>query len=289
MTWTSLWIRTSRASFTWSASELTRSGIQPQEADRRARYRVFGSKPSAYGTGILPLIETGNWRDVQDFARAYVTWGGYAYTRSEDGVAAHQDFRIALRTTQVAVKNQDNREHDLFNYDDYLQYHGGMIAAIRALSGKPPLAYFGDSSDPSRVRIRSLKEEAARVFRARVINPKWLQAMVRHGYKGGLEMAATVDYLFGYDATADVVEDWMYAEVAERYALDAETQAFLRRSNPWALREIAQRLLEAIQRGLWKADDAMRQRLLDLLATLSGDFEELMDQAWLQSSQAAKQ
>lgn len=190
---------------------------------------------------------------------------------------------------RMTRKNQDNREHDLFNYDDYLQYHGGMIAAIRALSGKPPLAYFGDSSDPGRVRIRSLKEEAARVFRARVINPKWLQAMVRHGYKGGLEMAATVDYLFGYDATADVVEDWMYAEVAERYALDAETQAFLRRSNPWALREIAQRLLEAIQRGLWKADDAMRQRLLHLLATLSGDFEEFMDQAWLQSSQAAKQ
>lgn len=261
-------------------AELMREGASPQEADRRARYRVFGSKPGAYGAGILPLIEAGNWRDVQDFARAYVAWGGYAYTRGEDGAIAYEDFTAALRTTQAAVKNQDNREHDLFTYDDYLQYHGGMIAAIRAVSGKPPLAYFGDSSDPARVRVRSLKEEAARVFRARVVNPKWLQAMTRHGYKGGLEMAATVDYLFGYDATSDVVEDWMYAEVAERYAFDAEMQAFLRRSNPWALREIVRRLLEAIQRGLWNADDEMHRRLLDLLASLSGDLEDFMDWAW---------
>ncbi|MCS7056343.1 MAG: cobaltochelatase subunit CobN [Thermoflexales bacterium] len=262
-------------------ASLINAGIAPQEADRRSRYRVFGSKPGAYGAGILPLIEAGNWQDVRDFALAYVNWGGYAYTRSEEGTDAREDFRAALAKVQVAAKNQDNREHDIFTYDDYLQYHGGMIAAIRALSGKPPLAYFGDSSDPSRVRTRSLKEEAARVFRSRVVNPKWIQSMMKHGYKGGLEMAATVDYLFGYDATSDVIEDWMYETLAERYALDHEAQAFLRRSNPWALREIIQRLLEAIERGLWQADEAMHQRLLDALAELSGDLEDFMDRAWL--------
>ncbi|MDW8325006.1 MAG: cobaltochelatase subunit CobN [Anaerolineales bacterium] len=256
------------------------AGVSAAEADRRARYRVFGSKPGAYGAGILPLIEAGNWQDARDFALAYVNWGGYAYTRSEDGADAREDFRAALALVQVAAKNQDNREHDLFTYDDYLQYHGGMIAAIRALSGKPPLAYFGDSSDPVRVRTRSLKEEAARVFRSRVVNPKWLSAMMQHGYKGGMEMAATVDYLFGYDATADVIEDWMYETLAERYALDREAQAFFRRSNPWALREVIQRLLEAIERGLWQADEAMRRRLLDALAELSGDLEDFMDRAW---------
>lgn len=261
---------------------LINAGIAPQEADRRARYRIFGSKPGAYGAGILPLIEEGNWQDARDFALAYVNWGGYAYTSSEAGSDAREDFRAVLATIEVAAKNQDNREHDLFTYDDYLQYHGGMIAAIRALSGKAPRAYFGDSSDPSRVRTLSLKEEAARVFRGRVANPKWLRSMQQHGYKGGMEMACTVDYLFGYDATADVIEDWMYETVAERYVFDAESQAFLRRSNPWALREIIQRLLEAIQRGLWQAGDEMRQRLLDLLAELSGDLEEFMDRAWLQ-------
>ncbi len=259
---------------------LIAGGASAVEADRRARYRVFGCKPGAYGAGILPLIEAGNWQDARDFALAYVNWGGYAYTRSEEGTDAREDFRAALATVQVATKNQDNREHDIFNYDDYLQYHGGMIAAIRALSGKPPLAYFGDSSDPQRARTRSLKEEAARVFRSRVVNPKWLQAIMRHGYKGGLEMAATVDYLFGYDATSDVIEDWMYETLAERYVFDAEAQAFLRRSNPWAMREIIQRLLEAIQRNLWNAAPEMQQRLAEALAELSGDLEDFMDRAW---------
>jgi cobaltochelatase CobN len=263
---------------------LIRAGIAPAEADRRARYRIFGCKPTAYGAGILPLIEAGNWQDARDFARAYVAWGGYAYTRDAEGIEALDDFSAALATTDVAAKNQDNREHDLFNYDDYLQYHGGMVAAIRALRGKPPLAAFGDSSDPSKARVRTLKSEAMRVFRARVVNPKWLRSMMKHGYKGGLEMAATVDYLFGYDATAQVMEDWMYVEVAKRYALDAEAQAFLRRSNPWALREIIQRLLEAIARDMWRADDAMRQHLLDALNELSGDLEDFMDRAWLRSS-----
>jgi cobaltochelatase CobN len=163
-----------------------------------------------------------------------------------------------------------------------------MVAAIRALRGKPPLAVFGDSSDPAKAQVRTLKSEAMRVFRTRVVNPKWLRAMMRHGYKGGLEMAATVDYLFGYDATADILEDWMYTELAERYALDAESQAFLRRSNPWALREIVQRLLEAIARGMWQADEGMRQRLLDLLTDLSGDLEDLMDQAWLRQKRPTR-
>ena len=86
---------------------------------------------------------------------------------------------------------------------------------------------------------------------SRVTNPKWLEGIRRHGYKGGLELAATVDYLFGYDATAQVLEDWMYEEVARAYALDAGMQAFLHASNPWAATDIATRLLEAIQRGLW--------------------------------------
>jgi len=155
----------------------------------------------------------------------------------------------------VAIKNQDNREHDIFDSDDYLQFHGGMIASIRALTGKKPRAYFGDSADPARARVRDLKEEATRVFRTRVINPKWLASITKHGYKGALELAATVDYLFGYDATADVVDDWMYADLTRRYALDAAMQDFFRRSNPWALRDIAERLLEAASRGLWAQPD----------------------------------
>jgi cobaltochelatase CobN len=163
---------------------------------------------------------------------------------------------------EIAAKNQDNREHDIFDSDDYLQFHGGMNATIRALSGTAPRRYFGDSSDPARARVRDLKQEALRVFRTRVVNPKWIDQITRHGYKGALELAATVDYLFGYDATADVVDDWMYEEVTRTYVADPAMRAFFERSNPWALKDVSARLLEAIGRGLWEApSDAARHQL----------------------------
>jgi cobaltochelatase CobN len=221
------------------------------EPERQARYRVFGSKPGSYGAGLLPLIDERNWRDDADFAEVYVNWGGYAYTADGQGVDARDAFRRRLGEVQVALHNQDNREHDIFDSDDYFQFHGGMIAAIRALTGRQPRHYFGDTHDPARPAMRDLKQEALRVFRTRVVNPKWLEGITRHGYKGGLELAATVDYLFGYDATAGVAEDWMYEQVARSYALDPAMQEFFARSNPWALHAVAERLLEAAQRGMW--------------------------------------
>ena len=170
-------------------------------------------------------------------------------------------MRRRFGAIEVAVKNQDNREHDIFDSDDYLQDHGGMVATIRALSGRQPKAWFGDTADPTHPRVRALREEAARVVRTRVVNPRWISAMVAHGYKGAFEMAATVDYLFGYDATAQVAEDWMYEQVTEAYVADPEIRKFFAASNPWALRSISERLLEAHERGMWAASE-------DALATL---------------------
>ncbi|GBC75344.1 Aerobic cobaltochelatase subunit CobN [archaeon HR06] len=160
----------------------------------------------------------------------------------------------------VAVKNQDNREHDIFDSDDYFQEHGGMIASIRAITGKNPKKLFGDTSDPENPKVRDLEDEAKRVFRARVINPKWINSMKRHGYKGAFELASTVDFIFGYDATAQIMEDWMYNELAEKYAL--ELKEFFKENNPWALKDIIERLLEAHERGLWKnPKDEILERL----------------------------
>jgi cobaltochelatase CobN len=223
--------------------------------DRRATTRIFGSKPGAYGAGLLPLMDARNWRSDEDLAEVYAVWGGYAYGKGLDGVEARGEMEANLRRTEVAVKNIDNREHDLFDSDDYFQYHGGMIAAVRVLTGRDPKAYIGDSADPSRVKTRDLSEEARRVFRSRVANPKWIEAMQHHGYKGAFELSATVDYLFGYDATANVVEDWMYRDVTRKYVLDEEVREFMQESNPWALRAVSERLLEAAERGLWAEPD----------------------------------
>jgi cobaltochelatase CobN len=242
---------------------------------RRATTRIFGSRPGAYGAGILPLIDSRNWRDDADLAEVYAVWGGFAYGRGLDGVPARPDMENAYRRIEVAAKNIDTREHDIADSDDYFQYHGGMIATVRALTGKAPAAYVGDSTNPDHARTRSLTEETARIFRARVVNPRWIAAMRRHGYKGAFELAATVDYLFGFDATAGVVTDWMYEQLAASYVLDPENREFMTDSNPWALHGITERLLEAADRKLWSAPEpATLTALQEIYLATEGDLEE---------------
>jgi cobaltochelatase CobN len=231
---------------------LRSSGLARDEAARQARFRVFGSKPGSYGAGLLNLIDERNWKTDADLAEVYIHWGSYAYSAQDHGVAAPEPFKRRLSQVAVAVQNQDNREHDIFDSDDYFQFHGGMIAAIRALTGENPAAYFGDTANPDNVRVRDLADEARRVFRSRVVNPKWIAGVMRHGYKGAFEMAATVDYLFGYEATAGVIDDWMFEDLSKAYLLDRKVQDFLQEKNPWALRSMTERLLEAIDRGLWE-------------------------------------
>ncbi|MCT9930790.1 cobaltochelatase subunit CobN [Planotetraspora sp. A-T 1434] len=242
--------------------------------ERRATTRIFGSRPGAYGAGLLPLIDSRNWRDDADLAEVYAVWGGFAYGRDMDGTPSRQDMEAAYRRIAVAAKNVDTREHDIADSDDYFQYHGGMIATVRALTGKAPAAYIGDSTRPDAVRTRTLSEETARIFRARVVNPRWVAAMRRHGYKGAFELAATVDYLFGYDATTGVVADWMYDTLAATYVLDPENQRFLTESNPWALHGIAERLLEAADRNMWAHPDPdILQDLREVYLKVEGDIE----------------
>ncbi|GAA1463753.1 cobaltochelatase subunit CobN [Williamsia maris] len=259
-------------------SNFVRAHAQADFADhgdeRRATTRIFGSKPGSYGAGLLQLIDSKSWRSDEDLAEVYTTWGGFAYGRGLDGIPAADDMRTAYRRIAVAAKNTDTREHDIADSDDYFQYHGGMVATVRSLTGKSPEAYIGDSTRPESVRTRTLSEETARVFRARVINPRWLDAMRRHGYKGAFEMAATVDYLFGYDATTGVVQDWMYEKLTETYVLDETNRKFMNESNPWALHGIAERLLEAAGRDLWhEPPPELLAQLQQVFLETEGDIE----------------
>ncbi|THA84294.1 cobaltochelatase subunit CobN [Streptomyces sp. A0592] len=246
--------------------------------ERRATTRIFGSRPGTYGAGILQLIDSRDWRTDADLAEVYTVWGGYAYGRGLEGRPARDEMETAYKRITVAAKNTDTREHDIADSDDYFQYHGGMVATVRALRGTAPEAYIGDSTRPETVKTRTLVEETSRVFRARVVNPKWIEAMRRHGYKGAFELAATVDYLFGYDATTGVVADWMYDKLTETYVLDPVNRAFLEEANPWALHGIAERLLEAESRGMWEKPDAqileaLRQVYLDTEGNLEGEAD----------------
>ena len=238
----------------WRADtgRLAAAGAARADAERRAGYRIFGSKPGSYGAGLQALIDERGWRDEADLARAWILWGGYAYGAGSEGRAEHALFERRLGGVEAVVHNQDNREHDLLDSDDYYQFEGGMSAAVHHLSGRRPTVWHNDHSRPESPRVRRLEEEIARVVRARVVNPKWIRGVMRHGYKGAFEMAATVDYLFAFAATARAVGDHHFDAVFEAYLEDREVRAFLEENNPAALKEMAERLNEAIERRLWR-------------------------------------
>ncbi len=199
------------------------------------------------------VIESRQWDSRADLAEAYLNWGGYAYGAGDDGTPARERFAQRLAGLQAVLHNQDNREHDLLDSNDYYQFQGGMLAAAEVIQRALTVAsYHGDHSQPDNPRIRTLKEELGRVVRSRAVNPKWIAGMKRHGYKGAFELAATVDYLFAFDATSELVDDHQYRLLADAYLLDADTREFIRQHNPEALRDIAERLVEAQQRGLWE-------------------------------------
>jgi cobaltochelatase CobN len=232
---------------------LVADGVTEIEAARRAGYRVFGSKPGAYGAGLQSLIDEKGWQETGDLARAYLAWGGYAYGGGTAGEAQQQSFAQRLSGVEAVLHNQDNAEHDLLDSDNYWQFEGGLAAAVTHLSGKRAVVWHNDHARPEAVKVRALDEEIARIVRARVVNPKWLSGVMRHGYKGGSEMAATVDYLFAFAATAHCVADHHFDAVYAAYLDDEDVRGFLERHNPAALREIADRMLEAQTRGLWQA------------------------------------
>jgi len=241
------------------AARLAADGEDAETAARRAGYRVFGSKPGAYGAGLQALIDEKGWADRTDLADAYLVWGGYAYGAQTEGSAERGLFEERLRGMQAVVQNQDNREHDLLDSDDYYQFEGGMTAAVETLKGEKPAVYHNDHSRPERPVIRTLEEEIGRVVRARVVNPKWIAGVMRHGYKGAFEMAATVDYMFAFAATTGAVRDHHFEAVYQAYLMDEAVRGFIAEKNPDALREMAERLAEAIERGLWtpKSNSAM--------------------------------
>ncbi|MEM4473431.1 MAG: cobaltochelatase subunit CobN [Candidatus Bathyarchaeia archaeon] len=255
-------------------SELISRGLDPEEAKSQALLRVFSDRPGAYGCGVSELIDSKNWRSQKDLAEVYITWGCYAYSRRKYGFHSPELFKKRLSGIELTVKNIDTREYDLLSGDDWYDAHGGMDVTIKVLTGKAPRSYYGDSSDPDRVKVRSTQEEIKHVFRARLLNPKWINGMKRHGYKGAGDLSRALDFVFGWDATEEAIEDWMYEELAKKYALNPEMQEWMKKVNPYALQNILERLMEAIERGMWQASEEIKAKLRSLYLSLEGLLED---------------
>jgi cobaltochelatase CobN len=244
---------------------LEAAGAPSDEAARRAGYRVFGSKPGAYGAGLQTMIDERIWRDDADLADAYLGWSQWAYGAGGEGHAERGLFEARLAAADAVLHNQDNREHDLLDSDDYYQFEGGLAVAIRHLSGRAVAVYHNDHSQPDRPRIRTLREELGRIVRGRAANPRWIAGVMRHGYKGAAEIAATVDYLFAFAATSRAVDDSHFEALYDAYLGDAAVRQFMAAHNPAALAETEARFREAVERGLW------RPRRNSIRAEVAGD------------------
>ncbi len=251
--------------------KLTAEGMDDRLALSMAGARVFGSMPGAYGTGLQGLIDTGAWETRSDIAEAFLAWGSFVYGGGAQGEAARALYRERLASVDAVTLNQDTREHDILDSDDYYQFPGGLTATVAELRGSAPRVYHGDNARPEKPVVRSLQEELGRVVRGRAANPKWLAGVMRHGYKGAFEIAATVDYLFACAATTDAVGDHHFDALYDAYIADAEVRDFLRDNNPAALREIAMRFREAIDRALWAP---RRNSAYDALSALVAEVKE---------------
>ena len=255
------------------AEELENDGFDAKEAKRAATNRVFTTKPGGYGAGTNKAVDEGNWEDRSDLADVYVQWGGYAMGKRGKVSAAHDSFKRRLSNVDATVKIEDTMEQDEFDSSDWYAFHGGFISAVAEVSGSEPASYVGDSSDPENVSVYTNEEKVRKAMRARVLNPNWLESMEDHGYKGAGDLSTTVDVVLGWDATTGVVSDTLWADVAEKFAFDEERQEWMGEVNPWALESISDTLLEAIERGLWDADQQTTDRLRDINLSVEGDLE----------------
>lgn len=252
-------------------------GLTHEDAWRQAAFRVFGDQEGCYGAGVAALLEAKNWETIDDIADVFVRWGAHAYGGKTRGKFLPKQFRKRMSILDVTIKNEDNHETNMLSSDDYNAYHGGMIAAVRSIKGSAPRSYCGDSTDRTRVVMHSVQEEAKRIFRSESINPKFIQGMMKHGYKGAADMANMIAHSFQWDATSAVMEDWMYEKYAEKYTFDPKVQEWLKDVNPWALERMTEILLEAEQRGLWNAKPETKEQLQKLMLEMEGELEDRAD------------
>lgn len=256
---------------------LEAQGLDTLEAAKQATFRIFGCPPGGYGAGVAYLLNEKNWEKLDDLSEVYVRWGAHVYGENETGAYKPQLFKRRLSRIDATVMGVDNREIHMFSSDDFNSYHGGLIAGVRTYSGKMPRTYCADSTDTQHVVVRTMDQEAKRIFRGELTNPKYIKGMMEHGYKGAADMGNNVAHCYQWDATSELMDDWMYEDLAQKYALDPEVRQWMKEVNPWALHRIAETLLEAEQRQMWQAKPETKEQLQELLLDMEGEMEERAD------------
>ena len=255
--------------------KLTAEGIPEENALDQSYIRVYGCAPGCYGTAVSHAIDSKEWDDFHDLAQIFETWSSYGYSAHVHGERQPEAFRRRMAAVSVTIKNESTAEYDMLDSDDFYGYHGGLVACVRSISGKKPMAVTGHTDDPDRPVTRDLSRELARIVRSRILNPKWLEGLKRHGFKGAQEIAAAMDSFFGWDATAELGEDWMYQSMAETFLFHEETRQWMEEVNRWSVHSVSERLLEASERGMWNTDAETLRRIQMIYMQAEGSIEEV--------------
>ncbi len=253
------------------------NGMTVDEARKKNSVRIFGCPPGAYGAGVNHAIENSDWKSVQDLADLYIEWGSYGYGRGLSGVAMKEQFVKRFGKVGVTVKNVPDREIDVLDVDDFYSYLGGLNAFVKAYGNKDAMSFMGDGPDPDKVKIRDSKQELQFVYRSKALNPKYISGLKNHGFRGVAEVAKLTEFTFGWDATSDIADDWMYEGLAEKYLFDPDTRKWMEENNPHAMMEMINRLMEAYDRGMWDAKPETIEKLKDLFMDLEERIEDLQD------------
>ncbi len=256
--------------------EKLKTRFSREEALRRATFRLFASKPGTYMAGVNLAVYASAWKEEKDLAEVFLYWNGYAYGRGVFGEKAYTELAESLETVDVTFNKVVTDEYDLFGCCCYFGTHGGLTVAARHFSQNKVRAYYGDTREPERIEVRDLADEVRRVVRTKLLNPRWIEGMKRHGYKGAGEIAKRIGRVYGWEATTQEVDDWIFDEIARTFVLNEENRRFFKAHNPWALEEIARRLLEAEARGLWQADSQTLTGLRQIYAEIEGWLEDKM-------------
>lgn len=253
---------------------LLEEGLDADKALDQAYLRVFGCPKGGYGAGVANLISNRNWTDYKDLAAVYETWSGNAYGRGYHGEGMQNMFKRRLSSVGMTIKNESTIEIDMLSSDDFFSYHGGLVACVKSNSGQTPISLTGHSDDPDRPLVRDTAKETARIMRSRILNPKWLEGLKRHGFKGAQEISKSIDSFFGWDASAEVAEDWMYESVAENFLFDKETREWIEEVNTGVIYNVTGKLLEASKRGMWNAKEETLTQLQNIFLKTEGLLEE---------------
>ncbi|WP_269622937.1 cobaltochelatase subunit CobN [Prochlorococcus marinus] len=236
--------------------------------------RIYGSAPETYGTGLQEIINLGTWETTKDLSECYLKSSQWLYNNNDDPTKDRIGLEYTLSKTNVVLHSQDNREHDILDSDDYYQFHGGLANSVEQLSGNKPHVYFSDNSKFGSPKVHSLYKEIDKVVRSRMLNDKWINGMIKHGYKGAFEMSASLDYLFAFDATTNDVPDWCYSSLIKKWLLNNTVKNFILNENPWVLRDITERLLEANNRKMWEASQEELETIKEILLESEKNIEQ---------------